>query len=130
MEKEQAAGFPNSAMGEESKLRSSWQARSSVAHWLWTFVTRPVAKRRTRLQTTVSGKNGQTLVVMRLIEHADDGEYETIVAITPQINPTKRQKMPAGCGELLAEAQALQNPSSTSTPSDGGQLPWTTWHGP
>ncbi len=46
--------------------------------------------RRTSFQTTVSGKNGQTLVVRGLMEHADDGEQETIVAITPQINPTKR----------------------------------------
>jgi len=46
--------------------------------------------RRTSLQTTVSGKSGQTLVVKGLVEHATDGEHETIVAITPQISPTKR----------------------------------------
>ena len=46
--------------------------------------------RRTSFQTTVSGKSGQTLVVKGPMEHADGGEQETIVAITPQINPTKR----------------------------------------
>ncbi len=46
--------------------------------------------RRTSFQTTVSGRSGQTMLVRGLMERAADGERETIVAITPQINPTKR----------------------------------------
>jgi hypothetical protein len=33
----------------------------------------------------------------------------------------------AGSGELLAEAEALQRRSTTSTARQGGLLPWTSW---
>jgi type II secretory pathway component GspD/PulD (secretin) len=45
--------------------------------------------RSTSFQTTVSGKDGQTIVVRGLVEPAADGRRETIVAITPRINPAK-----------------------------------------
>jgi type II secretory pathway component GspD/PulD (secretin) len=44
---------------------------------------------RTGVQTTVSAKDGHTIIVGGLMVRAEDGHRGTIIAVTPRVNPKR-----------------------------------------
>ena len=44
---------------------------------------------KTTAQTTISAKDGQTIVLGGLIRRAEDGHRSLIIAVTPRVNPKR-----------------------------------------
>jgi type II secretory pathway component GspD/PulD (secretin) len=45
---------------------------------------------RMAVRTTVSANDGQTVIVSGLMQRTEDGDRQTIIAVTPQVNPERR----------------------------------------
>lgn len=46
---------------------------------------------KTTVQTTISAKDGQTVVVGGLTQRSADGHRQLIIAVTPRVNATKAE---------------------------------------